>query len=493
MQPESLREKAIQAGFWSTAGSVGATLVSLAGFLVLSRILGPEVYGLMAMAEIWLAIGQKLLSSGLSEALIQTPRLRPEHSDTLFWTLQAAGAALAAALVAASGTLAGYFQHRELAALISAGSLALYFHACSLVPKALLARVFHFRAIAQAETLGEFLGASAGVALALSGHGVWSLVGQLWAASFFQLLILCVRARWRPRIRWSAGAFAHLWKFSLSRGLEGTLLLLEQQIPRILLGRVGGPVELGQFILARRIVENTTTLLNSPWKTAALSAFAAIQEDLERVRRVFQEGTRLTTALAFPACAGLVVLAPDLVAVLAGGRWAGAVVPLQILVLASLRQSFHVWNAALLRGIGKPEWLLGVSAVRTTATLTAVLFGLRWGAGGVCLAVLAGYYLSWPVATAMVRRATGLGALQQLKAAVPPLICAGLMAALLAAARLSMRPAWSPQASLALLVPLGVVCYGTCLYLLRRDRFEQLAHLLVSLPRPASRAGSRWA
>jgi O-antigen/teichoic acid export membrane protein len=483
----NLREQSIQGGAWAAIGAAGSSALSFVNFLLLSRFLGPETYGVMAMVEASLALGERLMSNGLSEPLIQMQRLDPDHSDTLFWTLQVFGLGSVAAMIGLSGVIGRYFMRGDLPLLIAAASVTLYLQACGLVPRALLARSFRFSDSAQAAVVSELLGGVAAIAWALTGHGVWSLVLQRIVADLVETMVLWRKAAWRPRMHWSARRFDELWRFSASRGLEGILGFVDQQVPRIILGRVAGPRELGHFVFARRIVENTVTLLNSPIKTTALSAFAVIQTDLDRVRRTYAEGVTLTTSAVFPACAGIALIAPYFVPLMVGERWGPSVLLLQLLVLASIRQSFHIWNTALLRGLGKPQLLLAASFVRTSVILTLIFLLLPWGAVGTCVAILAGSYLSWPVAIALVRRVTGIRAFAQLRPGAVPLLATAIMAAVVASLRQAIAARLSLTAAVAVLSAAGVMVYLAGLACFGREQLASFARIARSLGRMSGR------
>ena len=484
----NLRDQSIHGGAWSAIGAAGSSLAGLASFLVLSRVLGPEVYGKMAMVEAALALGQKLMSSGLSEPLIQMRRLDAEHSDTLFWTLQAGGLAMVAAMIGLSGAIGRFFLQNDLPQLVAATSVILYFQASGLVSGALLARRFRFSEIAQANIYAELAGSCAGIAGALSGWGVWSLAVQRIVAAAANAAMVLRKAAWRPRLHWSTRSLEDLWRFSASRGVEGMLSYVDQQVPRILLGRVAGATELGQFVFARRIVENTVTLLSSPIKTTALSAFAVMQTDLNRVRRAYTEGVALTTNAVFPACAGIALTAPVLVPLMVGEAWAPSVLLLQLLVLASIRQSYHVWNGAVLRGLGRPQLLLLASVVRTTVILVLIVLLLRWGSVGTCLAILTGSYLSWPVAIGLVRKVTGLGVMAQLRPGAIPLLATFIMAVVVSLLRGPAAAGLNPATALAVLTLTGMIAYLAALACFGRAQLASLASIARTLGKMARRS-----
>ncbi len=476
-----LRARSLRGGAWAAAGAAGASLAGLVSFLVLSRILGPEAYGLLAMIEVTLAFSQRLMTSGLSEPLIQMPEIRDEHADTLFWSLQLTALLLIAATLALSSFAGGFFHQSALPPLLRAASLALYFQATGLVPAALLARRFGFRDTATASVASEFAAGFTGITAALSGAGPWALVLQRITASAVQAGVLLVQARYRPQWRFSRAALADVWQFSASRGLDGMLGFLDQQVPRIVLGRVAGAVELGYFIFARRIAENTVQLFNAPIRVAAISTFAAIQTDLDRVRRTYAEGTALTASAILPASAGIALVAPYLVLLLAGPDWQPSVVLLQLLVIASIRQVFHVWNGALLRGLGRPALLLAASITRTIVLLVLIPIFLPWGAPGICVSILAAAFLSWPVAMVFVRKVSGMGVAWQLRSGRGPFLSTLLMAGAVLAFQHNAGARLDPLPALVLSVLIGAVIYAAAMSLLGRRELASLRHNFSTL------------
>lgn len=469
-----LRRQSVQGGAWAAAGAAGSALAGLVNFLILSRLLEPAAYGLMAMVESSLALAQRLMSSGLAEPLIQLPELTEEHSSTMFWTLQAVGIGCVAFSIAASGPIAAFFGAPGLEQLIMATSAMLYFQATSLVPSSLLARRFGFRETAQATAAGEIAGGAVAITMALAGYGVWSLVAHRIVNSACTCGVYSWKARWRPSWSWSGKALRSVWRYSASRGLEGILLFLDLHAPRVILGRMAGATELGYFIFARRLVENSVSLLNAPLRTAALSAFAAIQTDMPRVRRAYSEGISLTTSFMFPASVGIALVAPFLVHVLAGPNWHPAVPLLQLLILASIRQSFHIWNAALLRGLGSPQLLLGASFLRTISILLLIFLLLDHGSAGVAVAILAGSLASWPVAIWFVRKISGLGLIDQARPAQSAFRSTVVMAGAVFAVRSLVEGALPPLPALMACAVTGVLVYAGSMWILGRPEVEAI-------------------
>jgi len=476
-----LHVRGIRGGVWAAGNAIASAALAFLNFVVLSRILGPESFGLMAMIDASLALGQTLLATSLAESLIQIPRLRSDHKDTLFWTLQALSGGLVLVAILLRGAVEQYFVQEGLGRLLAATSFVLYLRATGAVPRALLARELRFAATTQATITAGAVGAVIGLCLALTGHGVWSLVFLQLATAAVEMLILWRKSAWKPRARWSLSRFNELWRFSASRGLVNVLHYIDNQVPRIILGRVAGAAELGQFVIARRLVDTTADTLLSPIKDVAMPTFAQAQDDMKETRRVYCGGSRLTATVVFPAFAGIALIAPMLVPLALGKRWIGTVPLIQLFALNAYRRSFNIWNSALLRGLGRPDLLLIASTWRTLGTIALIFLLLAYGSVGVCLALIIGSFISWPLGMRYVARLTGLSMGVQVRQEAPALGATLIMAAALLAIRRPIQMHLSPWAAAATFGAAGIGSYMAALALIGRAELINLFELVKKI------------
>ncbi|NEQ27311.1 MAG: oligosaccharide flippase family protein, partial [Microcoleus sp. SIO2G3] len=144
----SIREQAIKGVFWSALQNWGGQAGSLLVFFLLARLLTPEAFGLVAMANIFLALLQIFLQQGFAQSLIQRQELEDDHIDTAFWASLAIGFTLfLTGFTGATWVAAGFDQPRLVPILQALSSLFLI-TACGNVQQALLERAFNFKATA---------------------------------------------------------------------------------------------------------------------------------------------------------------------------------------------------------------------------------------------------------------------------------------------------------------------------------------------------------
>ena len=254
-EPEQWHRLPIFRGTVWSAGSEwakwGVTAIVL---MVIAELVGPEGFGLVAMAGIVTALGYAFVKNQLLDSLVQLDELEPGHVTAMFWTVLGLGCSITALLLLLAAPAAALFGEPIVRSLIMAHTPAIIVAALSAVPAALLRRNMRVDRVAQAGLVQAVVGGATGVGLALAGAGVWSLVGMQVAGVFAEGLALWVCVSWRPgRTTWRH--FRDLQQFNLS--VLGTYALeyLNYQGPRFLVSLALGTIAVGQFALARRFME----------------------------------------------------------------------------------------------------------------------------------------------------------------------------------------------------------------------------------------------
>jgi polysaccharide transporter, PST family len=404
-------------------------LASFVIVIVLGRLLGPEAYGLLAMALVVITFGELFVEdSGFGSALVQRKDLSKEHCDSVFWLML--GSSLVAMLAfAAVAPLAGaFYREPRVTGLIWALSATLLLGALSSVPHALLRRELRFRALAARGFIGIAGGGAVAVVMALEDWGVWSLAGFHLTEKILAVVCLWAAHPWRPGLNFSGRHLRELSAFSLTMIGAHALEFAERAMVRLLLGCLFGPVVLGCFEMARRIMTMMHQLWTVPTTRVALPAFAQVQVDREQAKRLLHSGIRMLSLIAMPGYAGAIVLAPVVLPLGLGDAWRPAVPYLQLLAAAGLITPVTKVQLAALRGVGMPGWSLGFE-LANTVFLTALIVGAS-PYGPLVIAAALGLcpYLMLPLRAFILHRAIGFSLMRELSDALPVYVAALVMA-----------------------------------------------------------------
>jgi len=407
-----------RAGAWAIAGSAVQRLVALVTSFVLAAIIGPESFGLIAIALAWTTLLDVLVAQGLGTALVQREHLEQEDLDTaatltlILGILLGGTAALAAPIVAA---------HAELPALLPVMLLlasAVPVRAAGIVPQAMLQRTMNFRALAIASASGTIAGAIVAVAMALAGEPVLGLVSLTVISTLVTSWMTIRRAACRCRLSLDRARAGRLLRFSGGMLVMQLGNALASQGDAVVTGLFFGPAAVGLYRLAARIMNTVLEITSRAVQSIALPAFAHCRRDPALLRARVTSSVRFAASLTMPAMVALAVAAEPLLSTL-GDRWTPAAGALRLLALLGFIKSMTLFSGPLLLA----------QARLATSTLLAMGIGL---ATIIAMLITGWLYRDAPVAEQLLTLAavrTGVHAIWLIaETAVVTRLCAGLSA-----------------------------------------------------------------
>lgn len=412
--------------------------------VVLARYLLPADFGLIGMVSVTLAFVAPFNELGMGAALVQRRDLTPAHATSVFW-FQFLMASLAGLLLAAAAPwIAAFFQREDLVPLLRVMCASLPLGAAAAAPQALLLRRLRFARVAGVETAALAGGGLVGAGMAIAGWGVWSLVAQSLIGAALTAALMIVLSGFNPLGRGArprAALLKDLAGFSAPLAGYNLLNYVSRNIDDILIGRFLGAEALGYYSMAYRVMMYPLQKVSGVVGRVSFPTFAALQYDLERVRRAYVRAAQYIALITFPMMAAVMTAAPEFTRVLFGPGW-GPVVPLiVILSLAGMSGSIATTVGSILLARGRSDLMLKWEMASSAGFVLAILSGLPWGLTGVAVAYTMMSLILWPISHYIANRQIDLATGAFFHALLPPAV----LAALLGAALLGLRLAWAPS------------------------------------------------
>ena len=257
----------------------------------------------------------------------------------------------------------------------------------SAVSQALLQRELRFRRLGVIEALGAITGSVTSVLLALTGLGAPALVlGVLAGATLSATLSLA--SAWPPAprrhrrelgdlLRFAAPNMASSASFIGSNNLD--YAVLSTQVSAATVGLYWRGFQLG--VDGQRKISEVLARLVFPLYARA--------RDAEQLLALRFRVVRLQTMVIVPALGALILLAPELVPLVFGERWTGAVLPAQILALAGMLKAAQAGIGPLIAVLGRPGVALRWNLATAVALVVVVFAAAPYGLTTLCAAVVA--------------------------------------------------------------------------------------------------------
>jgi O-antigen/teichoic acid export membrane protein len=354
---------------WSYSANWGERAFSALFTMVLAGILGPRDFGMVAIALIYTGFLNMFQDQGLVTALIQKKDLRQEHSDAVFWTNQVLSVAIVAISIILSGWWAAKNHAPEAARFISALSLTIPIEGLTLVQIALLKREMNFRTLSVRSNISVVVGGVLGLGMAFLGFGAWSLIGQIFGRDLVALALLWKMTTWRPRLEFSWKHLRELMGFSISNFIAQLGIFADMQAASVLIGLLFGPVAVGLYRLADKIMSSVIAMATTSIQAVSLPEFSRLQDKPVELRHSALFCIRVSSIVTLPALAGLAAVSGPLMGTI-GQQWLPAANVLKLLSVLGMFIMFAFFTGPLLQALSRPHKLALLEWARTAIGVT---------------------------------------------------------------------------------------------------------------------------
>ncbi len=430
-KPPSLTHRTVRGMVWTAYGSGAMALLKILVLVLLTRLLSPADFGVVGAALVVITFSLTFSQLGLGPALVQRPVLEPGHISTAFFASTGFGIVAAAIVWLIAPLLATFFRMDHLTSVVRWLAIVFPILGLTTVAENLLQRDLRFRLLANTDVVAYAVGYGVvGVVMALLGRGVWALVAA-------QVTQVCVRSivllraapplfHPRPRRRW----FNELLGYGAGISAARIGFTVANQIDNFVVGRWLGAVALGLYSRAFQLMSVPTALLGDVLDKVLFPTMARVQDDQRRLASAFLQGTAIVVLVTLPAGVIAAILAPDLVAVAFGSKWAALVPPFQILALGMMfRTSFRL-SDSLSRATGRVyrrAWRQGVFAA---LVFFGALIGQHFGGvTGVAVGVLVALFLNYVLMAELALSVGKITWLRYLQSQLPAMRLTAVLAA----------------------------------------------------------------
>lgn len=380
----------------------------LVGLVLLSRLLGPTAFGVAAIAMLVVGVGEMLRDAGLGSAMVRARHIGRPQRDALFWISTSMGAAMCVLIVLLSGPLAALFNTPELAPALRILSAVFVINAMATPYRAMHNRGSRFRTIAAADASAALVGLAVAVVAASLGAGFWALILQSLTAAVVMMGILVTAGQWLPGAYHRGTGVLRVVRFGISVLVSQALSYVGDRMDMIILGLRYPTSVVGAYSRAFQISVTTIEQVKAPTVAVALSALTQRAGDEHRWLEFVRLSQVMVTVATFPLLAILSALASQVVRVVLGPGWEGAIAPVAILAAGAAIQQAASTAGVMLISAGDGRALQICALLSASIRVGLVLAFSSHGAVGVSLGYTLGAVLAYPMVMAIAGRAIGV-------------------------------------------------------------------------------------
>jgi len=403
----SLTQSAVKGFGWNLSGSV---VRHGAGFLIniiLARLLGPEPFGIVALATIVISIGNLIVDSGLNASLVQKKELARSDIKYVFTIQMVLGISIYLLIVLFAPLIARLFGETEINPVLRVLSLMIVLQAASQTSMGLLKRKLMFKRIQQAVLVSYLIGyLLLGLPLAFAGKGVWSLVIAQLMQSFVYLIILY----WSEKhpIAFSFRDENKVTRFGINILGANIANWIIASLDSALLGKWFGLEVLGLYNRSMNLAFTPVNIVVTASQSVIFSASSRAQESISKVKSGYLGVFSLFMIILFPFSITLSLIARPIIEVIYGSDWINAVPFLQVLALALPFSALKAIGGPTMAGLGRPEIEFRVKWFIAIIYVIALFIAIQFSVTAVLWTVLGMYALQFILMSIVTFKVLGI-------------------------------------------------------------------------------------
>lgn len=422
MAEESLKNKTLKGLIWSSVENFSVQGVQFIVALIIARILDPKDYGLVGMLSIFIAVSQSLIDSGFTQALIRKQDRTDRDNSTVFYFNTLLSVFIYAILYIFAPLVADFYKEPELIKLMRVLCLGIVIGSFSIVPRAIFSATLNFKVLAKVSFTAALISGLAGLYMAMSGFGVWTLVYQSLLNTLVISVLVMICSKWYPKIVFSWISFKTMFAFGSKLMLSGLIDTTYNNLFMIVIGKKFSAASLGQYSRADQFVKLPSQNILGILNKVTYPVLCSIQDDSEKLESAYRRILKMSGYVVFPLMALLAGISHPLVAFLIGMKWSFAATLMVPLCFGMMWYPIHALNLSLLQVKGRSDLFLKLEIIKKIIGVTLMCISIPFGVLAMCYATIVSSIISLVVNTYYTGKLINIGFLVQIRDLLPSLL-----------------------------------------------------------------------
>lgn len=381
----SLKKQTLNGVFWTFSQQFSVQIINFGVQIVLARLLLPEAFGLIAMLQIFMAIGQTLMDGGMTSSLIRTQNADQKDYSTVFFMNLFTSTLLYIILYFIAPFIAEFYKQPILTSIIRIYAITFLIQALVGVQTTLLTKQMKFKVQMFMQLPSVFIEGVVGLVLAYLDYGVWSLVWMNIIRTFLFMIQHWFKTDWRPSLIIDKTRLKTHFNFGYKLTLSRLITTIYFNSYNLIIGKFFSATQLGYYSQADTLRMFPVSNITSALQKVTYPMFSSIQDDDKRLKSVFQKITLQVFWGVVPLMIVLIIFANPLFRFLLTDKWLPAVPYFQVLCISAIVYPNSMYNLNIISAKGRSDLHMKLEVIKKGAATILLIALLHFGMWGMII------------------------------------------------------------------------------------------------------------
>lgn len=397
---KSLSARALHSSVLTALNYGGQMVLRFGGNLILTRLLFPKAFGLMALVQSFM-IGLEMLSDvGITPSIVHSKRGdEPDFLNTA-WTLQVVrGVGLWVVACAIAFPAAWFYTEPTLRGMIPALGLHAIISGLSSTKLAVADRKLSLGRLTAIDITSYATGLVCTILLAWWMRSVWSLVLGTFVQATMKMVASHVLLEGpRNKFHWDKQVLHEIGNYGRWILLSTAIGYAALQGDRLVLGRLLDVQFLGVYTVALTLSQLPTEVIRQAASKVLFPSYSELMRTApEKLYPMLRKTRLLLIAAAWTGCLLMIGLGSWLIHLLYDARYADAAWMLPVMAIGTLGHAIILSYDGILLATGNTHWLAFLLTIQTALKFISIFVGYWWGGEhGVIMGLATVSWLQYP-------------------------------------------------------------------------------------------------
>jgi len=394
--------------------------------IIIARLVAPEIYGLIALIQVFISFAQVFIDSGFGNALIQRQNRKEIDYHTVFIFNMIISSVLYLIFFFSAPLISAFYEEPRLTLITRFVALNLIISALCIVQRTVLTINLDFKTQSKASIIAMIVSGVVGIILAYKGFEVWALVVQQLIMQLLQAVILMSLSFWRPRLQFSINSFSEMFRFGSKLLVNNLVTSLYINFANLFIGKYYSPASLAFYNRGFHLSMLFSTNIESVMQRIIYPLTCEAQSDREKLVCVYYKYLHLSNYIILPLLVLMAVLSEPLISVLLTDEWLPTA---EYLTLFSINFLVYAWidqSGSLVNAVGRSDLILKGTFIKRPMAFGLLFVSVFISVRAVCIATIVSTYFELLVNLYYAKKVTKITYFEQLKSQID-VICVNVL------------------------------------------------------------------
>lgn len=373
---------------WSSVERFSTQGISFLVSIIIARLVAPNMYGLIALIQVFISLGQVFIDSGFGNALIQKQnRKEIDYNTVLIFNLIVA-IILYVILFISAPFIADFYGEPRLKLITRIVAFNLILSSLCIVQRTRLTIGLDFKTQAKASLIATIISGLIGIVAAYLGYEVWALVLQTILSQIIQAVVLMTISNWTPKWQFSYESFKSMFSFGSKLLVNNLITSLYINIANLTIGKFYTPASLAFYNRGFSLALLPSTNVESVLQRIIYPLTCEAQDDKDKLKFIYFKYLHLSHFFLLPILTLMCVLSVPIIYVLLTEKWLPAA---DFVSLFSVNFMLYAWtdqSGSVTNAVGRSDLNLRGTFIKRPIAFFLLFVSLSISVKAICYATI---------------------------------------------------------------------------------------------------------